>query len=94
MAEAINAITDIIDFHGGKNNDKSDLKIFEEKSTSFKLTNREKEIILEIYNGLEYKEIGSKLNISSSTVVRHVQNIYEKLNVHNKIELINLLFKA
>ena len=41
--------------------------------------------------GLEYKEIAQKLFIAQRTVVRHMQNIYEKTDVHNKIELLNKL---
>ena len=64
---------------------------FEKNCNHFKITDRQKEIIILLSKGLEYKEISSKLNISKKTVDRHIQNIYDKTNTHNKIELINLL---
>ncbi len=58
------------------------------------LTNREKEIVDYISMGLSNKEIGEKLFISSNTVKNHVYNIYKKVNVKNKVELINLVNKG
>ncbi|AZV58544.1 response regulator transcription factor [Clostridium sp. AWRP] len=55
------------------------------------LTNREKEIADYICMGLSNKEIGEKLFISANTVKNHVYNIYKKVNVKNKVELINLI---
>ncbi|OBR92799.1 CsgBAC operon transcriptional regulatory protein [Clostridium ragsdalei P11] len=55
------------------------------------LTNREKEIADYICMGLSNKEIGNKLFISPNTVKNHVYNIYKKVNVKNKVELINLI---
>lgn len=55
------------------------------------LTNREKEIVDYIIVGLSNKEIGEKLFISPNTVKNHVYNIYKKVNVKNKVELINLV---
>lgn len=57
------------------------------------LTNREKEIVDYIIMGLSNKEIGEKLFISPNTVKNHVYNIYKKVNVKNKVELINLVNK-
>jgi DNA-binding NarL/FixJ family response regulator len=53
------------------------------------LTTREKEIAAFIMEGKKYKEIATMLFISENTVRKHVENIYEKLSVKNKIELIN-----
>lgn len=50
------------------------------------LTNREKEILLLISQGIISKEIADKLSISINTVNRHRQNILKKLNVTNSIE--------
>lgn len=57
------------------------------------LTNREKEIVDYIILGLSNKEIGEKLFISPNTVKNHIYNIYKKVNVKNKVELINLVNK-
>ncbi|MBN8834086.1 MAG: response regulator transcription factor [Sphingobacteriales bacterium] len=50
------------------------------------LTRRELEIIEEISNGLIDKEIASKIYISPGTVKKHIQNIYKKLGVRNRVE--------
>lgn len=54
------------------------------------LSNRETEILLEIKNGLSYKEIGLKLNISEGTVRKHIEHIYQKLQVNNKVSALNV----
>lgn len=56
------------------------------------LSTREKEIIHWLAQGLVYKEIGEKLNISPQTVRTHIRNIYEKLQVTSKTEAINKVF--
>ncbi|WP_288448422.1 response regulator transcription factor [Chryseobacterium endophyticum] len=53
------------------------------------LTEREKEILELLSQGLLYKEIADKKFISIDTVKKHVGNIYRKLHVNNKVEAIN-----
>lgn len=53
------------------------------------ITGREKEILLLLMQGLANKDIGARLCISEPTVKSHVQNIYKKLGVNNRIQLIN-----
>ncbi|CAH0153114.1 response regulator transcription factor [Chryseobacterium sp. Bi04] len=55
------------------------------------LTEREKEILELLSQGLLYKEIADKTFISMDTVKKHVGNIYRKLHVNNKVEAINKL---
>lgn len=50
----------------------------------FLLTAKEKEVLNSVYEGLSYKEISRKLNISTHTVHSHIKNIYEKLQAKNK----------
>lgn len=57
------------------------------------LTEREKEIALLIRKGLSNDEIAKKLVISPLTVKTHIQRIYSKCNVSNRIQLIYLLFE-
>lgn len=55
---------------------------------SNKLTPRESQILEELSKGLKYKEIALHFNISYETVKKHIQNIYQKLEVTNKTEAI------
>lgn len=59
----------------------------------YSITQREKEIIKMILDGSSNKDIEDKLFISSSTVRNHIYNIYQKLGIQNRIELINLIKK-
>ncbi len=52
------------------------------------LTIREIEIVKLISDGLSYKEIADELFISSRTVETHRNNILEKLELNNNIELV------
>ena len=52
------------------------------------LTKRETEILEQLSKGLNYKEISENLFISSGTVRKHIENIYKKLQVHNKMEAV------
>jgi len=52
------------------------------------LTNRETEILEQLSKGLNYNEIADNLIISPSTVRKHIENIYKKLQVHNKMEAV------
>lgn len=54
------------------------------------LTARESDVLLQISKGLEYKAIADNLFISPSTVRKHIENIYKKLQVHSKLEAIEL----
>ena len=56
-----------------------------------KITPREQEIIRLILKGVSNKDIEKKLFISNSTVRNHIYNIYQKLKVQNRLELINLI---
>lgn len=56
-----------------------------------KLTPREREILQRLAEGLLYKEIADRLSISPFTVRAHIHNIYEKLQVHTKVDAINKL---
>jgi two-component system, response regulator PdtaR len=60
---------------------------------NYHLTEREIEISKLLIHGSKYKYISEKLCISISTVKTHIQNIYEKLSINNKDDLIKLLKK-
>ena len=52
------------------------------------LSSREKEVLEQLSKGLSYTIIADHLFISPSTVRKHIENIYRKLQVHNKIEAV------
>ncbi|MEJ7737018.1 MAG: ATP-binding protein [Chitinophagaceae bacterium] len=64
---------------------------FDQNCQLYNLTSREKDIAKLICEGNKYKDIGETLFISERTVTKHAQNIFEKVQVSNKIELINKL---
>jgi len=53
------------------------------------LTVKEKEIVLGLVDGLSYKMIADQMDISIETVRTHIKNIYKKLHVHCKAEVIS-----
>lgn len=63
---------------------------FETKNNceEIKLTTREIEVLEQLSKGLKYNNIADNLILSLGTVRKHVENIYTKLQVHNKLEAI------
>lgn len=57
------------------------------------LTEREKEILLHTINGLDAKRIAAVLDISVLTIRKHIANVYQKLHVNSKAQIINLAHK-
>jgi len=64
-----------------------------EQVNTFNLTEREKEILSCLVNGMSYKLIADACFISIDTVRGHIRNIYEKLHVHSKGEAIATAIK-
>ncbi len=52
------------------------------------LSDRELEILEQLSKGLRYEQVAANLSISGGTVRKHVEHIYRKLRVHNKISAI------
>ena len=52
------------------------------------LSSREREILRMVAGGLRNRAIAEKLGIGEGTVKVHVHNIYEKLDVNGRIELV------
>lgn len=67
--------------------------IVETIAESHKLTVRECEVLRLIYAGYTNAEISDELNISINTVKKHTQNMYEKLAIGNRMELLQLIMK-
>lgn len=64
---------------------------FNENCELYRLTTREKEIARLIRKGYTHKSMGETLFISERTVAKHVQNIFEKVQVSNRMELCHKL---
>ena len=58
------------------------------------LTQKEKQIIQALTEGLSYKLIADRISISIDTVRFHIKNIYRKLQVNSKTEVINKYHKG
>lgn len=57
------------------------------------LSEKEKEVLKHLVDGLSYKMIADKMNLSFHTIHTHMRNIYEKLHVNSKGEAINKAIK-
>jgi len=60
----------------------------EKDKEDIKLTNRETEVLEHLSKGLNYVQIADNLILSTGTVRKHIENIYRKLQVHNKLEAV------
>ena len=103
-AEALqNAVRDVLEFEGAPMSPAIARKTLhllskspEKSNTHFgnaiplTLSEREKEILLHTVNGLDAKRISDMLFISVFTVRKHIANIYEKLHVQSKAQIIKL----
>ena len=64
----------------------------EQQENMFQLSEREKEILQLLSQGLEYKEIGIKIFISPNTVKKHCISIYQKLHVNSKAQALRIAY--
>ena len=58
------------------------------------LTDKEREVVVGIVDGLSYKMIADRLRITIGTVRHHIKNIYRKLQVNSKAEVISKSFQG
>ena len=49
-----------------------------------RLTERERQVLDHLSEGLTYKEMGAELKISVNTVRTHLKQVYAKLGVHSR----------
>jgi len=54
---------------------------------AIRMTQREKEVIALIVEGMSNKQIATRLNIATFTVKSHVHNILEKLALHSRLQI-------
>ena len=52
------------------------------------MTERETEVLRLVAKGLPYRQIADRLFLSHRTVQNHVQNTLNKLQLHNRVELV------
>jgi len=64
------------------------------ESTFEKLTEREREILELIAAGTSNKEIGLQLHLTEKTVKHYVTNIFQKLQVHNRVQATLMALKT
>ena len=57
------------------------------------LTFREKEIVALVEKGLSYKQMSQQLFVTTYTINYHLKNIYKKLNIHSKSELLTKIME-
>jgi DNA-binding NarL/FixJ family response regulator len=57
------------------------------------LTFREKEIVTLVEKGQSYKQMSDQLFVTTYTINYHLKNIYKKLNIHSKSELLSRLME-
>jgi DNA-binding NarL/FixJ family response regulator len=55
------------------------------------LTGREEEVLRLVAAGLSNREIAERLGLRAQTVKNHVRRVFEKLDVHSRLELIGAL---
>ncbi|MFN8246764.1 MAG: response regulator transcription factor [Ferruginibacter sp.] len=58
----------------------------------FQLSDREREILLRLSEGYDYKEIAAQLFISPNTVKKHTGSIYQKLHVNSKAQALRIAY--
>ncbi|GAA4269365.1 response regulator [Hyunsoonleella aestuarii] len=59
-----------------------------DEQESIKLTPREIDVLEQLSKGLSYSLIAENLFLSVGTIRKHIENIYKKLQVHNKLEAV------
>lgn len=59
-----------------------------------RLTDRETEVLRFVATGMSYKQIADRLVLSHRTVQNHVQNTLQKLQLHNRAELVRYAIES
>jgi DNA-binding NarL/FixJ family response regulator len=65
-----------------------DYHVKQQENEEIGLTNREKEVLICLVEGLSNKDIAERLFISDKTVKIHVSKIFKKLNVKNRSQVV------
>ena len=68
-----------------------DVKALDTIFSRYKISAREKEVIYLLLEGKSNREIENELFISIHTVRNHIYNIYKRLGIKNRVELVNFI---
>ena len=84
----------ILDVHNGQaamspSIAKKVIAYFRPQKTQSQLTDKELMVVQLLTDGLSYKMVADRMQVSMNTVRFHIRNIYEKLQVHSKAEVIS-----
>lgn len=55
-----------------------------------KLTEREREVVIQLSKGLTNREIAETLVVSEHTIKNHLKNVMQKLHVTNRVQLVSI----
>jgi DNA-binding NarL/FixJ family response regulator len=72
---------------------KNNEQVFHTELIDSLLSEREREVLMHMVNGYDAKRIGELTNISTLTVRKHISNIYNKLHVNSKAQVISMAHK-
>jgi DNA-binding NarL/FixJ family response regulator len=61
---------------------------FKNQNEEISLTDREIQVLEQLSKGLSYQLIAENFFLSRGTIRKHIENIYRKLQVHNKLEAV------
>ncbi len=61
-------------------------------SSKFLLSSRENEVLNELIDGRTNLEISENLSVALSTVKKHVYNIFNKIGVNSRAQLLNFIY--
>jgi DNA-binding NarL/FixJ family response regulator len=61
---------------------------FKNQNEEISLSEREIQVLEQLSKGLSYQLIAENLFLSKGTIRKHIENIYRKLQVHNKLEAV------
>ena len=75
-----------------KSNNEAQINRLKNISEKYLLSRREVEVLAEILDGRTNSEISENLSVSLSTVKKHVYNIFNKIGVNSRAQLLNLVF--
>ena len=69
-------------------------EVVAERSAAALLSAREKEVVANLCAGLTNRQIGTRLEVSESTVVSHLTHIFKKVGVSNRLQLLRFGIQA